>query len=971
MKRIIPLIIPIILLITATLFAQKGIRVVGRHPPELPEVVYRTGWALLIGINDYPNLPPQYQLNYAVADATELAKLLQTKFGFPKENIIILTNERATKVGILNALAELANPNRVKKDDCVLVFFSGHGQTVPLPYGGEMGFLIPYDAKVDLGEKPDYSQYYRYCIGMDELDRAAKLIPAKHILFLVDSCYSGLALRSLKGLDPNTRGYLKKITRLPVREVITAGRKGEQSAESPDWGHGAFTYELLEGLRTEAADVNDDGVITAMELGAYLKQVVPRVADQTPQFGYLEGEGEFILLPQEGRRAKPAPVAYRIDISSPEGFQVFLNGKLTGQETPTLLTLPAGRYRLRLERAGYKPYEKVVVLGPDHPVETIRATATPLPPPEEMGFGLLYVKAFADGKPTAARVFVDGKGVGETPYTDPAIPVGEHVVKVSKPLYHEYQRRVTIEKDRKHTVLAVLRPGFGSLEVESTPSGAEVALIDSSGTRRGSGRTPLKLDRLPSGSYQLQVSKDRYHPQSETVFIRDGEVTKESVTLRPRFGTLNVESDPAGATVLLAGEEKGVTPLKVEVDAGRYVLELHKDLYMDWSGEVEIREGETTDVSRKLTPNFGVLDVQVTPEGAKIMVDGREMGRTPAKLRLSPGAHKVEVIEEGYVPKVYETVFIVRDRTERLEGELERKMGTLRVISTPPEARIFVDGRDCGQTPNVLRLPAGSHRLKLSKEGFRDYEETVDIPWRGTVERKVKLPTGPPPLITGKDGAPMVLIPAGEFQMGDHFNEGGFDERPVHTVYLDAFYIDKYEVTNELYARFLNDIGRNEDDEGHQLLDINDSDCLIEFVGGQYRPKAGYENHPVIEVSWWGAKAYAEWAGKRLPTEAEWEKAARGGLVGKRYVWGDEMPPRQLVGNFADETAKRKYPGWTIVEGYDDGYVGTAPVGSFVPNGYGLYDMAGNVWEWCADWYDENYYSRSPRRNPKGPDLAD
>jgi len=198
----------------------------------------------------------------------------------------------------------------------------------------------------------------------------------------------------------------------------------------------------------------------------------------------------------------------------------------------------------------------------------------------------------------------------------------------------------------------------------------------------------------------------------------------------------------------------------------------------------------------------------------------------------------------------------------------------------------------------------------------------------------------------------MVLIPAGEFSMGDHHNAGDSDEKPVHTVYLDAFYIDVYEVTNAQYARFLNEYGKNTDAAGHELLDIGDSDCLIEKVGNTYKPKAGYEDHPVIEVSWYGAAAYAKFHGKRLPTEAEWEKAARGGLVGKKYPWGD---------NISHDDAN--YSG----TGGRDRWNGTSPVGSFAPNGYGLYDMAGNVWEWCADWYDSGYYARSAEENPKGP----
>ena len=192
--------------------------------------------------------------------------------------------------------------------------------------------------------------------------------------------------------------------------------------------------------------------------------------------------------------------------------------------------------------------------------------------------------------------------------------------------------------------------------------------------------------------------------------------------------------------------------------------------------------------------------------------------------------------------------------------------------------------------------------------------------------------------ITGDDGAPMVLIPAGEFQMGDAFNEGWDDELPVHTVYINAFYIDVYEVTTAQYQKFM-------DATGHEAPRYWDD------------PDFNVPDHPVVRVSWHDATAYAEWSGKRLPTEAEWEKAARGGMVGKRYPWGDEEPD-------AGGIYRANYDPGNYTE---DGYRYTSPVGSFAPNGYGLYDMAGNVWEWCADWYDEDYYSISPERNPTGP----
>jgi len=194
----------------------------------------------------------------------------------------------------------------------------------------------------------------------------------------------------------------------------------------------------------------------------------------------------------------------------------------------------------------------------------------------------------------------------------------------------------------------------------------------------------------------------------------------------------------------------------------------------------------------------------------------------------------------------------------------------------------------------------------------------------------------------------MVLIPSGEFLMG--CNYGDPDETPVHKVYLDAFYIDKYEVTNLQFSEFLNQKG-NQEEGGVAWLDTSDEDCLIEYRNGKYQPKSGYESHPVIEVSWFGARAYAEWAGKRLPTEAEWEKAARGGLVGKKYPWGDSIDSSKA--NYSENVGQ------------------TTRVGRYPPNNYGLYDMGGNVWEWVSDWYDQDYYSSSDSyRNPQGPSYG-
>ena len=187
----------------------------------------------------------------------------------------------------------------------------------------------------------------------------------------------------------------------------------------------------------------------------------------------------------------------------------------------------------------------------------------------------------------------------------------------------------------------------------------------------------------------------------------------------------------------------------------------------------------------------------------------------------------------------------------------------------------------------------------------------------------------PTEIVSEIDSVIMVLIPAGTFQMGS--TVGDSDERPVHTVTLNAFYMDVYEVTNARYQKFVESTGYPQPPLSHN-------------------PRFNTPDTPVVRVNWRDAVAYAAWANKRLPTEAEWEYAARGGLVGKRYPNGDIITYTDA--NFGST-------------GELDEWKWTAPIGSFLPNGYNLYDMAGNVWEWCFDEYNGEFYRVSPQSNPR------
>ena len=242
----------------------------------------------------------------------------------------------------------------------------------------------------------------------------------------------------------------------------------------------------------------------------------------------------------------------------------------------------------------------------------------------------------------------------------------------------------------------------------------------------------------------------------------------------------------------------------------------------------------------------------------------------------------------------------------------------------------------------------------------------------------------------GEHPVEQVVIPAARFAMGDALGEGRPEdgEQPVHDVVLASFSIDATSVTNDAFAIFVESTGYVTDAERfgysavfHLLVTAPDDDVLgapsdapwwrgvrgahWRAPGGAGSSLARLGEHPVVHVSFNDALAYCAWAARRLPTEAEWEFAARGALEGARYPWGDALLP---YGAHQCNIWQGDFP--TRNSG-DDGYVGTAPVKHYAQNGYGLWQMAGNVWEWCADWYDAAYYRRSPAANPRGPESGE
>ena len=278
-----------------------------------------------------------------------------------------------------------------------------------------------------------------------------------------------------------------------------------------------------------------------------------------------------------------------------------------------------------------------------------------------------------------------------------------------------------------------------------------------------------------------------------------------------------------------------------------------------------------------------------------------------------------------------------------------------------------------------------------------------------TVQGPAFYPTVPNKFVPQTVPKGMVWVPGGEFSMGAQdaadMNDVGMratvDSRPIHRVYVDGFFMDRTDVTNGEFERFVKATGyvtvaerkpRAEDYPGAPPENLIAGSVVFAppdrpvslnnyFQWWTYIPGANWRhpvgprssivgrgNYPVVQIAYEDAEAYAKWAGKRLPTEAEWEFAARGGLAGKPYVWGDSFRPD---GKWMANTHQGHFPDRDTG---DDGYAGIAPAAKYPPNGYGLFDMAGNVWQWTSDWYRPDYYQQLARagtpRDPHGPDSA-
>ncbi|MFC1888928.1 SUMF1/EgtB/PvdO family nonheme iron enzyme [Thermodesulfobacteriota bacterium] len=438
--------------------------------------------------------------------------------------------------------------------------------------------------------------------------------------------------------------------------------------------------------------------------------------------------------------------------------------------------------------------------------------------------------------------------------------------------------------------------------------------------------------------------------------------------------TLDVTTDPAGAVVNIDRYYYGHTPLTVtNLRAGSYMLEFELEYFDTKAMMLNTRASEKKVIKESLTRLFGGLVVLSDPGGADVFIDGSAVGTTPLSMRDVPaGLKSLEVHKEGYY-KWTRNVEVLHGQQPRIEAHLEQiRIGRVSVVSDGLEGTVFIDEERTGPLPLEDReIRIGSHDVRVEFADGDVWEGEVEI-IENEVARVEVAPQMQKELVNSLN-IRLLWVPAGDFEMGS--TVGDPDEAPAHKVSIsNPIYISEAEISNFQFAAFVEaeQYATDAMREGKGFTDDGSGEAGWEkkadwtrpFRGG--RDITGKGSLPVTLVTWNDAHVFCEWLSRkegltyRLPTEAEWEYAATGGRR-IRFPWGNQW--REGLCNIG-QRINDKWQGDP-----SDSYLLWAPVKLFseCKSPFGLYDMAGNLWEWCLDWYQEDYYASSPGADPGGP----
>ena len=414
-------------------------------------------------------------------------------------------------------------------------------------------------------------------------------------------------------------------------------------------------------------------------------------------------------------------------------------GILPGGGKTRSVSLAPGRHNIVIKKSGFRIVSRGITVGAGQ-VETVKETLRSVPRKRRRvitsGRGVIDIKSLdaTTGKEIqGATIFLDGSRRPEhTPRTLTKIPSGAHEVEVRYPMYHPLHAVVNVESDDVASLVARLKRNFGGIKIRSKPTGATVHL-DGRPQKRP---TPFSAPRIESKAYKVVLRMSGYHDDQFQVYVPEGKTVDMVRALRPAHGKLVITTRPPGATIRVDNVVKGKSPLSLPgIDSGAHVVQVVLKEHFPGTEKVVVKDGETTTKHFALATKMGAVSISSVPDGAKVLVDGRQRGMTPLRLRLPHGKHRIEVTRKSPPHHAFrEDLVVTASREHNVNARLEPKVGSALLISNPPGARLDVDGKTVGTTPKKIRaLFVGAHKYTMNKNGTTTRSGTFSVREGATV----------------------------------------------------------------------------------------------------------------------------------------------------------------------------------------------------------------------------------------------